>query len=258
MALFGHLKEKHIYRIHPEAMVDRFSQMDCDITYYSFIRSIYLRYGVKDVLDYGAGRNRYEQDFDADRDSFLIRDLRDLRFGDAAVTAADLSEAVKSHPTSARQVQLKMDEPLPFTDQSFDLIVSDFVFEHVRDPKAVTAELQRVLRPGGWMAIRTPNVLGYMTWIAALTPNRLHNAALHYVQPDRKELDTFPTYYRVNSRRAVSRYFDQCEVAVASDSWEPAYFFGNVLLYRLFLILHKIMPRAFGTASMFFLRKKDG
>lgn len=256
MALFGRINEKEIYKLHPEVIVDRFSQMDCDLVFYSFVRAIYLRNKIKSVLDYGAGRNRYEQDFDSSRDSFLIKDLRDLRFGGASVTAADLDEAVKTHPTSEHQVVFKFDEPLPFPDNNFDLIVSDFVFEHVSNPEQVAAELQRVLRPGGWLAIRTPNILGYMTWVAAITPNRLHNAVLRFVQPDRKEQDTFPTYYRLNSRRAFVRYFTECRVASASDSWEPAYFFGNAILYRIFLLIHKLLPRAFGTATMFFLQKK--
>lgn len=37
----------------------------------------------------------------------------------------------------------------PFEDQSFDLIYSHQVFEHVRHPEAVLAEVFRTLKPGG-------------------------------------------------------------------------------------------------------------
>jgi hypothetical protein len=44
---------------------------------------------------------------------------------------------------------------------------------------------------------------------------------------------------------------------VVTDSWEPAYFFGRAWLYRLFLLLHRLLPRALGTASIFILHKRD-
>jgi SAM-dependent methyltransferase len=39
--------------------------------------------------------------------------------------------------------------PLPFDDDSFDVIVSDQVFEHVAPLEASLREIERVLRPGG-------------------------------------------------------------------------------------------------------------
>jgi SAM-dependent methyltransferase len=40
-------------------------------------------------------------------------------------------------------------ENLPFADGSFDLVYSRQVFEHIRYPDRVAAEIFRVLRPGG-------------------------------------------------------------------------------------------------------------
>jgi SAM-dependent methyltransferase len=41
---------------------------------------------------------------------------------------------------------------LPFTDDSFDAAVANFVINHVGDPMAAIRELQRVVRPGGRIA----------------------------------------------------------------------------------------------------------
>ncbi len=45
---------------------------------------------------------------------------------------------------------------LPFADGTFDRIIASEVFEHVPDDAAAFAELARVLRPGGVMAVTVP------------------------------------------------------------------------------------------------------
>jgi SAM-dependent methyltransferase len=45
---------------------------------------------------------------------------------------------------------------LPFADGSFDRIIAAEVLEHIPDDEAAIAELARVLRPGGTMAVTVP------------------------------------------------------------------------------------------------------
>lgn len=42
---------------------------------------------------------------------------------------------------------------LPYEDGQFDFVVSRFVYQHLRDPQAVTKEFMRVMRPGGYICI---------------------------------------------------------------------------------------------------------
>ncbi|MEO5720575.1 MAG: methyltransferase domain-containing protein [Chthoniobacterales bacterium] len=44
---------------------------------------------------------------------------------------------------------------LPFRDDTFDHVIALNVFEHLRDPKTAAAEIFRVLKPGGRVAIHT-------------------------------------------------------------------------------------------------------
>jgi SAM-dependent methyltransferase len=48
---------------------------------------------------------------------------------------------------------------LPYPDNSFDLLLSHEVIEHVQDDRAAAAEMARVLRPGGRAVIFAPNRL---------------------------------------------------------------------------------------------------
>jgi SAM-dependent methyltransferase len=50
-----------------------------------------------------------------------------------------------------------LDEPLPFDDGSFDVVVAGELLEHLRDPRRVVAEVRRVLRPGGTFVASVPN-----------------------------------------------------------------------------------------------------
>ena len=50
-----------------------------------------------------------------------------------------------------------VDEPLPFEDASFDVVVAGELLEHVRDPQRLVGEAERLLRPGGTFVASVPN-----------------------------------------------------------------------------------------------------
>ena len=48
---------------------------------------------------------------------------------------------------------------LPFADASLDLLLTTEVIEHLERPTTLLDEVTRVVRPGGWVVISTPNPL---------------------------------------------------------------------------------------------------
>lgn len=92
---------------------------------------------------------------------------------------------------------------IPYPDASFDLVFADNVLEHLADPVSVFHQVERVLRPGGRFLFKTPNRTHYMPLISRLTPHSFHR----YVnrKRGRAQDDTFPTYYRANSRSDIAR-----------------------------------------------------
>jgi SAM-dependent methyltransferase len=78
---------------------------------------------------------------------------------DADVDAVDIEDFVDpNYRTQARtHFQVASVCELPFEDGRFDAIFYHHVIEHVDHPAESLVELNRVLRPGGWIFIGTPN-----------------------------------------------------------------------------------------------------
>ncbi|MFK7954707.1 MAG: class I SAM-dependent methyltransferase [Lysobacterales bacterium] len=62
----------------------------------------------------------------------------------------------------ARTAEAKVAE-LPFAAESFDLVIAAHVLEHLPEPAVALAEMQRVLRPGGWVV----TCLTRRSWLGA-------------------------------------------------------------------------------------------
>jgi len=238
-------------RHYPEIAVGGFSRVDWAILFWSQVAAL-LRPDHR-VLDFGAGRGEHILD---DPVAYR-RDLATLKGRCREVVGCDVSEAVLSNPFLDSADILDPRGTLPYPSNSFDMIVSRFVFEHLADPARVAAELVRVLKPGGWLCVVTPNKWGYVALGARLVPNRLHARALGRVQPGRKAEDVFPTLYRLNSPADLRRHFGHaCDVHSFRLSGDPAYHFGSPLLYGLFRTAHALLPAALQTAICAFIRKR--
>jgi SAM-dependent methyltransferase len=67
------------------------------------------------------------------------------------------------------------EEPLPFEDGSFDIVVAGELLEHVRDPGALVGETHRVLQPRGTFVGSVPNafrVKNRLRFLAGRQPER--------------------------------------------------------------------------------------
>jgi ubiquinone/menaquinone biosynthesis C-methylase UbiE len=122
-----------------------------------------------------------------------------LRAG--ALTAADVSDvalrrAARRLP-DAELALLGVDEPLPFVDNEFELVLCAETVEHVRDVQLFLSEVRRVLRPGGGLALTTP---AWSRW--AVVWRVLFGAGFE------REFDPLSPHLRFFSRRSLAQVLD--------------------------------------------------
>lgn len=166
------------------------------------------------------------------------------RLPGCSVTAVDPDERGLSLNPAPIKIRAN-GEVLPFAAASFDMILCEHVFEHLERPDAVLAECARVLRPGGRLFFLTPNRWNYISVAAALTPYRFH---VWYKSKmiDTAEVDTFPTFYRINTRRDIERYGGAVGLSLewfeSFVGW-PTYLESNDWLHRIGVALHLVLER---------------
>lgn len=96
------------------------------------------------LLDFGSGSGQ------------LLEELHSLGSFET-LAGADLMERPRRLAGDVVWSSCDLNQPLPYQDGNFDVIVSSEVIEHLENPRAVTREWSRLLRPGGTLILSTPN-----------------------------------------------------------------------------------------------------
>ncbi len=245
-------KEVFIERVRPEVTAGGFVRDDGIVEFYLRVQTLLRPEYV--VLDLGAGRGEMASGLRDDFRSGLLR----IKGKVAKFVGTDVDPAVLSNPLVDEAKVILPDGTLPFEDRSFDLIVCDWVIEHIERPSAFVAEVNRVLKPGGWFCARTPNKWGFIAIGARLFPASLEGRVLAKLQPNRNERDIFPKWYRMNTKAELFRHFNR-------DEWDPRIYVSNPLplyhgysqvIFRLLTIYQNIVPESLSTVLLAFIQKR--
>lgn len=121
-------------------------------------RRLGLRSGDR-VLDLGAGAGRHA--FESLRRGAVVvgLDIDRAELKDVAATMEAMAAGGQAPPGADGAAVNGSGLDLPFPDAVFDRVVASEVLEHVEDDRRVLAELARVLRPGGVLAVTVPRWL---------------------------------------------------------------------------------------------------
>ena len=243
-------REHPIGRWYPEVSVGGFTHVDATVAFYARINSLLQPSSV--ILDIGCGRGAA-----ADDPVPWRRDLQRLKGKCERVIGADVDPDAATNPW-IDEFHLIREDRLPLADASVDVCFADAVVEHIDDVGLFFSECSRVLRPGGHLLLRTPNIWNYATLATRLIPNRLHAKVLARVQPSRKQEDIFPTLYRCNTARQIRRQLEcsGLDAVVVPYESEPAYLSFSRGLYALGVLHQRYAPRLFRRSLLAFGTKR--
>jgi 2-polyprenyl-3-methyl-5-hydroxy-6-metoxy-1,4-benzoquinol methylase len=124
-----------------------------DGIYPSLERVISARGFGGDVLDFGAGVGNFTR---------ALRAMGRFR----SVTGVDIMQRPADLPAEIAWATHDLNGPTGFPDESFDVVISPEVIEHLENPRAVAREWFRLVRSGGHLLISTPNNESWRALIA--------------------------------------------------------------------------------------------
>lgn len=143
------------------------------------------------LLDVGCGRQSFGGEYYARAKTKVGIDLE--------------ADAIKHHTTLDTVVCASI-ENIPFPDNAFDVVIAQWVFEHVANAPQTVAEIQRVLKPGGVFIFMTPNAYSPFVVATRFVPIRFKKF-LRERFLSIATFDTFPTHYRLNTIATLNRLF---------------------------------------------------
>lgn len=97
---------------------------------------------------------------------------------------------------------------LKYPDKFFDLVYLGETIEHIYDIRKCLQEVKRTLKPGGYIAITTPNLASWLNRLLLILgkcPINYHPAPISYKEPDRTDLEE--TYGKLYPEKAPLYHF---------------------------------------------------
>ena len=241
-----------LVKMRPEFPAGGFTSDDGTLQFYTRVNS--LLSAQMTVLDYGAGRGRQ---FDIP-DAGYLEALQKLQGRVAKVIGVDLHQGIHEHPYLDERHVISAGQTVPVPPGTVDLIVADWVLEHLEDPRGFSEEVERLVRPGGWFCARTVNRWGYVGIGSRILPDWMHSWMVPILMPSARPHDIFPTYYRLNSLRSLHRWFAAEKWASYSYLYSPTprYFGTSRIIFQLTELYQRIVPYPLRTDLFVFLRRK--
>ena len=235
---------------YPESKFGGFSDQDGTIAFYNRVNALLKKDFT--VLNIGCGRGSFIED-----KSVYRKNLQSIRGKAKKIIGIDIDEIAKNNP-DIDSFHLIRKGCFPIKSESVDFGICDQVLEHVENPNLFFSECQRVLKKNGYLCLRTTNNWGYIGLMARIIPFKKHAKALKMTQKIRQKRDVFPKFYRANSIPRLKKIlqknnFDYC---LYGFSGEPTYFSFSKILYKLGVILHRLIPNFFKPTIFVFAKKR--
>ena len=118
------------------------------------------------------------------------------------LVGVDPDPTIEENPFVHERVRTGMEDF--HTEHTFDLVTMRMVAEHVQNPTQFISSLARCTHPGSLIVIYTVNAWSPVPVITRLMPFALHHPFKYFLWNSEKK-DTFPTAFRMNTRRHLQQ-----------------------------------------------------
>jgi len=226
----------------------KFSTNDGTIDFYLRVRSLLNKKKV--VLDLGAGEGNW---FNDKKNNKLRKSIQFLKNDVKKFYSVDIDKAVLKNKSSHQNLLIK-NNLIPLKNSSVDIIICDWVFEHIESPYLFIKEINRVLKKGGTICSRTPHKYNYFSLVSnILEGSSIKDILLKKIQPGRKEY--FKSFYKLNTKKEINIYFKKYSKKIFIFTPDPVYYFDLKIFYFFFQIIHLVFPKFFSGILICFLKK---
>lgn len=169
------------------------------------------------VLDAGCGHGNY----------IIDENRKDISWA----VGVDVSEEAVTDNVCLDEIKISDLSKLPFENNSFDIIISLWVLEHLIEPEAVFSEINRVLKPSGTFMFATPNK-NFLP--LALVQFLKLNKFLSKLLFGRQEKDVFKTFYKANTVKDLKKLSEnKFDIETLKLNYDPSYTSFNNLTFKI-------------------------
>ncbi len=160
------------------------------------------------------------------------------------VTGVDIDSDVKSNEYCKKTIVYD-GMHIPCGKNSYDLVIMNYVCEHIKQPMELCREIHRVLRPEGFYIFRTPNLWHYISLAAWLTPQFFHNLVANRLRNIPAESHApYPTLHRMNTKRICRKILSQAGFSIKVIKIieaEPSYGMASRMLFYPMMIWERVL-----------------
>jgi ubiquinone/menaquinone biosynthesis C-methylase UbiE len=238
-----------MHRFYPESQYGGFSNVDGTIAFYARVNAL-IQSG-DTIVDYGCGRGAYQDD-----PVYFRRNLRILRGKCQQVIGLDVDPGAARNPF-IDEFRLIQSEEWPLRSNSINLCLCDYVLEHIQDPDNFFSQCHRILQTGGYLCIRTSNLLSYFGLMTKLLPERTHTPVLSIAKEKLSPEDKFKVLFRCNTVKKITRMLEKHgfqHIVLGYDA-EPGYLSFSGFTYWLGVIHQRYAPNSLKVGIFAFAQK---
>ena len=116
-------------------------------------------------------------------------------------------EALQANDLMDRKINCLI-EDTPADIGQFDVIVAQWVLEHLSDPEKTASALERLAKPGAYFIFMTTNIYSPLILASKILPTRVKKFLRHKLLGI-NENDTYPTQYKMNTPAKIDKILSQ-------------------------------------------------